>query len=144
MPPQTRGRQPGGGRTVENPVRTGPRLPADRHLGRSKAVDLHRLAEQRSLAYHRIVADRLIADPGLLTRARARVADWMTTEPQADYVRAWADLLSRPLPEITRFLVDDGERARELRQSTPFAGALDARERWKLWREVAERFRGAA
>ncbi len=107
-------------------------------------MDLHRLAEQRSLAYHRIVADRLIADPGLLTRARARVADWMTTEPQADYVRAWADLLSRPLPEITRFLVDDGERARELRQSTPFAGALDARERWKLWREVAERFRGAA
>ena len=38
------------------------------------------------------------------------------------------------------FLVDEGEHARELRQSTPFAGLIDPRARWRLWAEVRERF----
>jgi hypothetical protein len=47
--------------------------------------------------------------------------------------------LDGTLPALRRFLVDPGAHATELRQSTPFAGAIDARERWRLWREVAER-----
>ena len=102
-------------------------------------MDSHRLAEARSLAYHYIVAQRLRDDPALLERARARVAGWVASTPGAHYVRAWANLLAQPVPDIVRLLIDDGDSARELRQSTPFAGALDARERWRVWREVAER-----
>jgi len=39
--------------------------------------------------------------------------------------------------------VDPGEHARELRQSTPFAGIIPPRQRWRIWRETSERL-GAA
>lgn len=58
--------------------------------------------------------------------------------------RAWDELLSRPMGEVLASIVDPGERARELRQSSPFAGVLTAAERWRIWREVGERARGAA
>jgi hypothetical protein len=32
--------------------------------------------------------------------------------------------------------VDESEEARALRQVTPFAGAIDPRTRWRIWREV--------
>jgi hypothetical protein len=37
------------------------------------SMDPHRLAEQRSLAYHRAVLERLERDPSLVERARRRV-----------------------------------------------------------------------
>jgi hypothetical protein len=33
----------------------------------------HRRAEQRSLRYHAAIADRLVADPSIVIRARRRV-----------------------------------------------------------------------
>ena len=100
-------------------------------------MEPHRLAEVRSLAYHRAVAERLAREPAILERARARVRGWLRSTPAPHYAVAWNELLSRPLDEIGEFLNDDGERARELRQSTPFAGVLDPRERWRLWRAAA-------
>lgn len=107
-------------------------------------MDPHRLAEARSLAYHQAIAEKLAGDAAVLERARARVAGWLRSAPEAHHARAWAEVLARPLPDIARFLVDEGEAACELRQSTPFAGELPPRERWRLWQEVAERSRGRA
>jgi hypothetical protein len=108
-------------------------------------VDLHRLSEERSIAYHRAIAERIQDDPAVLERARARVRTWLAALGGAPrYARAWNEVLSRPLAAIVAFLVDPGENARELRQSTPFAGVLPLRERWRLWREVREKTRGAA
>jgi hypothetical protein len=39
--------------------------------------------------------------------------------------------------------VDRSELAIELRQSSPFAGALNPQERWEIWRRVGEEFRAA-
>jgi hypothetical protein len=36
-------------------------------------------------------------------------------------------------------LLDEGEHARALRQSSPFAGAIDRRTRWRMHAEVRER-----
>jgi hypothetical protein len=36
--------------------------------------------------------------------------------------------------------VDPAEGARALRQCSPFAGVIDPRTRWRIWREVRERF----
>jgi hypothetical protein len=102
-------------------------------------MDLHRLAEERSLAYHRAVAARLACEPRILDRARVRLAAWATAGRSAHHARRWQEILARPIDEITRFLAADSDEARELRQATPFAGALDARERWRLWREVRQR-----
>lgn len=108
-------------------------------------MSLHQLAEERSLAYHRIVAERIERDPSLLGPVRARLDGWIAEGGRsAHYAREWRRLVDLPVRELAAFLVDPGERARELRQSTPFAGFLEPRERWRLWAEVRERFEGAA
>ncbi len=103
-------------------------------------MDPHRLAEERSIAYHRVIAERMRQDSGVLEAARQRVQKWLAARPgPPHYARAWAEILARDVEAIAAFLVDPGERARELRQSSPFAGCLSARQRWQLWREVRER-----
>ena len=104
-------------------------------------MNRHRLAEERSLAYHAVIAERLRGDPALLDRAQARVRAWLARgEPTPFYGREWASVLEQSPTSIAAFLVDRGELACELRQSTPFAGVLSPRERWRIWREVGERF----
>jgi hypothetical protein len=101
-------------------------------------VDPHRLAERRSLAYHQAVAAQITRDPALLTRARARVNEWLAEGRSTHYARAWREVLSGTANEVARVLVSDDEQSRAMRQATPFAGALDPRERWRIWREVAD------
>lgn len=55
------------------------------------------------------------------------------------YARKWAEILSRDAPAVAVFLVERSELADELRQSSPFAGVLKPKERWKIWRETRER-----
>ena len=104
-------------------------------------MEPHRLAEERSIAYHRAVAARQ-REPAVLAQARARVRAWLARETPPYYAQAWDEVLSWPLSRVIAFLVDPGEQARELRQSTPFAGAVPARERWRIWREVRARAEG--
>lgn len=97
----------------------------------------HRTAELRSLAYHRRVAEKLSADPGLLERASAKVDAALGPARSAlapHYAHGWRRLLDGPKADLLAFLVSDGQEARDLRQASPFAGALSARERWDLWR----------
>ena len=95
----------------------------------------HAVAEETSLALHRAVAERLRADPSQVERARRRVENWLRDGIVArPYAEAWNEILARPADEIAQFLDDPGERARQLRQTSPFAGFLDARTRWAIWR----------
>jgi hypothetical protein len=55
------------------------------------------------------------------------------------YVEAWEQQLARPIEELCAALIDEGERARALRQVTPFAGFVDPRTRWQIWRDVRAR-----
>jgi hypothetical protein len=104
-------------------------------------MDAHRLAEERSVAYHRVIAGRLRERPEILEDARQRVESWLKPGANAPfYARKWAEILAGDLPSIAAFLIERSELADELRQSTPFAGALDPRERWEIWRETRERF----
>jgi hypothetical protein len=98
-------------------------------------MDGHRLAEKRSLLLHRTVAARLRDDPEALEAVRARVAEWLRTGAvHVEYAGAWDEILARPLSQVCDAIVRDDERTRALRQSTPFAGILDARSRWAVWR----------
>ncbi len=100
----------------------------------------HAEAEQRSIALHRAVAERLRADPSLLDRARDRVSRWRADgSVHLHYVDEWEEVLSRPFDDVLAFIVEDSERARELRQVSPFAGVLAPRERWRILREVSAR-----
>jgi hypothetical protein len=104
-------------------------------------MDLHRLAEERSIAYHQAIAERLASQPEVLEKARRRVQGWLEHSDTARfYARKWAEILAEDVLSIAAFLVDRSELAIELRQSSPFAGALRPQERWKIWRETREHF----
>ena len=104
-------------------------------------MDLHRLAEERSVAYHSAIAERLRDHPEILEDARRRVQDWLTSTGNARFhVQRWAKILSGDMPSVAAFLVERSELATEPRQSSPFAGALRPQERWRIWRETRERF----
>ncbi len=96
----------------------------------------HRTAELRSIAFHDLVAQRL--DDELLDRARGRVDGWISAGSSVAplWAERWREVLSRPLAEIARLLIEDSERMRDLRQVTPFAGALEPQERWRIIREI--------
>ncbi|HEY8233912.1 MAG: hypothetical protein ACHP85_16115 [Burkholderiales bacterium] len=97
----------------------------------------HAVAEETSLALHTAVAERIRSDPSLVERARARVEGWLRDGTVARaYADAWREVLERPAGEVARFLEDPGDRARQLRQSSPFAGVLDPRTRWAIWRRA--------
>ena len=107
------------------------------------AMNLHHLAEERSLAYHALIADKIERDPALLDVARRRVAEWLASgTPHAHYARAWSAILESPVEIIRQHLLDPTPAGRALRQVTPFAGMIAPNTRWKLWREVRERFSG--
>lgn len=100
-------------------------------------MDPHRLAEARSIELHRVIANRLPDEPGLLDEARARIASWSRDGILSRrYADEWLRILALPLDEIRAFLVEDSEKARTLRQVTPFAGVVPPRERWLIWKRV--------
>lgn len=99
----------------------------------------HRGAELRALAYHRAVAQSL--DAGKVADARGRLRWWRREgRIHPRYADAWAELLARPLREISDTIARDDEETRDLRQNSPFAGALDEASR----RRVLQAFDRAA
>jgi hypothetical protein len=105
---------------------------------------LHQLAEARSLALHRRVVEHLQRDPSLLVRARSNVERWSAEGTLAPaYAERWRAVLVLPLPELIALLLDPGEEARALRQTSPFSFLISPRERWKIWGEVRASWRSA-
>jgi hypothetical protein len=104
-------------------------------------MDPHRLAEERSVAYHRVIAARLDRERDVLENARRRVDGWLASaDPAPFYARKWAEVLAGEPAAVASFLVERSELADELRQSSPFAGALSPQTRWEIWREIRDRF----
>jgi hypothetical protein len=100
----------------------------------------HRTAELQSLAYHRLVAERL--DERIVEQARRRLGRWQETDRiDPRWARAWEELLAQSLPKIARTIAADTRQARALRQTSPFAGLLTEQERRLLGRAVEERTR---
>ena len=103
-------------------------------------MDPHRIAEERSVAYHGAIAEKIRRDSEVLDRARQRVEEWIRSAAQPPfYAQKWAEVLARDVPSVTSFLVERSELATELRQSSPFAGALTPQERWAIFREFQAR-----
>jgi hypothetical protein len=104
-------------------------------------VDAHRLAEERSLALHEVIASRIADDPRIVERAIGRVQGWLKDgSVHRAYATSWLEILGTSPEELRRALVERSERACALRQVTPFAFVVPPRERWAIWREVRARF----
>ena len=108
-------------------------------LGTMQAVT-HRDAEERSLALHREVARRLRGKPELLEVARERVRGWLESGfVSRTWAEAWDDVLAGSLEGGIARITDPSERSRDLRQTSPFAGAIEPRARWEVLRRLRQR-----
>lgn len=103
----------------------------DLGTGTAEGEDGHGRAERRALAYHRAVAKRL--NRQMIDEALHRVWRWRD-EGKLDprYADAWEQVLELPVPEVRRVLASDDDRARDLRQNSPFAGMLSEPERRRI------------
>lgn len=90
--------------------------------------DPHRIAEARSLAYHRALAPRLRRP--MVDKARRKLLRW-TEEERIDprYAQAWDQVLALPMDDLRKAITADDERGRDLRQNSPLAGLLSEQER---------------
>lgn len=100
----------------------------------------HRTAELQSLAYHRLVAERL--DDAGVAKARRLLRKWRASgRMHPHWADEWERVLRMPLPRIRKAIAADSVRARELRQTSPFAGLLTEHERRRLRDAVEDRAR---
>jgi hypothetical protein len=91
----------------------------------------HRTANRRALAYHRLVADRL--DDRAIGEARARVARLAAEDHLSPhYADRWQQVLALPPEAIADRITEDSQDGRDLRQNSPFAGALNEQERRRV------------
>ncbi len=129
------------------PIRTlsrfaaGSRRNTVRHSIAKRHVSRHRLAELRSLAMHKRVAELIEDDPSLLEKARSRVGRWLDgseySAASPAYSLRWRELLAGPQQRLINVLTSDDDESRDLRQSSPFAGFLSERERRAIMDAVA-------
>ena len=91
----------------------------------------HEHRDAISLAFDRLTAERIAADPALIERARATLARWLATcSPRVRPVLIeWQTVLDGPREALLALLGATDERATRLRQSSPFAGIFSAAER---------------
>ena len=93
----------------------------------------HRRVEERSIALHREIARRIHANPELLLIAKRNLERWIKMDGEIPVWREWQEILERPLVQIVDLLISPDENAKRLRQSSPFCGILNPRERWKIY-----------
>ncbi len=103
---------------------------------RDRADTTHRRPQARGLAYHEAVAERLRKP--MIDEARHVLFRWRE-QGRIDrrYADRWERVLERSLPEIRCAIVEETQEADDMRQNSPFAGALSEPERMRIWREVA-------
>lgn len=93
----------------------------------------------RSLALHRLVADKIRHDASLLDRARATLRRWQATaSPRTfGYLDAWQNLLDQELEDCLAVATEESQRGDALRQASPLACLLSNQERFaflKRWK----------
>ena len=103
----------------------------------------HQDIDRRSLALHRMVAERVMDDPALFEKAKATLMRWRETVCIASqpYLEEWERLMNQGIEACLSVAVEDSQRAAALRQSSPFSGVLTNRERFrflKRWRSDHE------
>ncbi len=101
-------------------------------------ADAQRCIEHRILTQHRLIAERLAADPDkVLAHARANLRRWARkyeNEDEPAWMRDWEVLLAGAVEGVVAVLVGGDQEAIRLRSCSPFAGVLSARQRWAVIR----------
>lgn len=104
-------------------------------MGRSPRVDVvnDRREERVAMELHRALANKLESDPqaalNLVPNNLARLRTRLTSPTGQHWVDRWVELLDSPVDVLIAGMLADTPEGRELRQNSPFAGALTQGER---------------
>lgn len=84
---------------------------------------------------HAVIAEKIRNDPRLLNIARGNLKRWRKrwAHETPAWFREWDEILIWPWPRIAALITEQSENAVRLRQSSPFAGVLDAKERMRIY-----------
>jgi transcriptional regulator with XRE-family HTH domain len=95
--------------------------------------------DERSLAYHHAILQKMKKNPEkILAKAQQNLKMMFPKHPHAKTLfNLWLQWLKLPQDELIHCCLDQGLLARDMRQVTPFAGVLSAKERM----EVIKKFR---
>ena len=102
-------------------------------------MNAQQVIEERILAQHHVIADRIAKDPGLIRHARSNLARWReryVDEGLPLWFHEWQAILDAPVEGIVEILTERSDRATWLRSCSPFAGALSPRERWRILKGI--------
>lgn len=104
------------------------------------STNKQQLIEQRILAQHQLIADRLCDNPQtVIAHARANLKRWSKQYSDTEFpiwFLQWQALLDKPVDEIASVLTSTKPEDIQLRSSSPFAGVLTAKERWALIKNI--------
>lgn len=104
-------------------------------MGRSPKIDVvnNRREERVSMELHRELARKLRRDPQrvleVVPKNLDRLRTRLTSPIGKEWVNRWSELIDGPVDMLIAGMLADTPGARELRQNSPFAGALTQDER---------------
>ena len=91
----------------------------------------HQDIDRRSLQLALEIAGRIDERPELLDQAR----QWAQRHP-SPALDDWREILRADWPSIREALLENSDRGQQRRQNSPFAGILDPKTRWRIYREA--------
>jgi transcriptional regulator with XRE-family HTH domain len=90
--------------------------------------------ERRTLELHKLVAEKLRADPqNVIQRAKARIDVMRSRDPEgrsASYINTWDRLLSGSIDELEAAMTSTDQASRDLRQSSPSVARCRTKNDW--------------
>ncbi|MFQ6759458.1 MAG: hypothetical protein D9V46_00580 [Deltaproteobacteria bacterium] len=94
----------------------------------------HQEIDQRSLALHRLIAEKIRQDPSLFEKPRETLGRWRKTvcTNSQPYLEEWQRLVDMGIEECLTVATEDSERANAMRQASPFCRILTNEERWEF------------
>lgn len=104
-------------------------------MGRRPHVEVinNRREERVTMELHRALASKLQIDPqavlGVVPDNLSRLSARLGSPIGQQWVNRWAELVDSPVDQLIQGMLEDTPEGRELRQNSPFAGALTQGER---------------
>lgn len=101
----------------------------------------HTEIDSFSLELHRLAVDKIRENPALFTKVEATLSRWrsMVSPAAQPYLDEWNRLIEDGVDACLSVAVEDSERGRALRQSSPFSGVLTHKDRFAFLKAWAQK-----
>lgn len=106
-----------------------------------RAVNAERVNDRAKLIIHRLLARRILSDPGIVNQARDRVSRARDAGEPFEYLDEWQKILSRDPSELRQIITRRSQKMDRLRVSSPLAlvaGLEDPDLRRRIWRKARQ------